>query len=87
MPKGNVSPDIFALPCVTSAYKTMTQGIRYHVEHLIAKPTDWICKYENGEWLVLDDYAYQLTKSSQNLTKSSQNLTKSSQNEEASETE
>ena len=62
VPTGNVSPDIFKLPCVTSAYKTMTQGIRYHVEYMIAKPSDWICKDENGEWLVLDDEEYQAEK-------------------------
>lgn len=72
VPEGNISPDIFKLPCVTSAYKTMTQGIRYHVDYMIAKPTNWICKYENGEWLVLTDDEYQRAKielkSSQNET-------------------
>lgn len=61
IPQGNVSPDIFALPCVSSAYKTMTHGIRYHVEHLIAQPTDWICKRSNGEWIVLTEEEYRKT--------------------------
>lgn len=56
--EGNVSPDIFALPCVTSAYKTMTHGIRYYADCMIAKPSDWICKTKDGEWIVLNNDGY-----------------------------
>ena len=72
VPEGNVSPDIFKLPCVSSAYKNIHGATCYHVGEEIAATNDWICKYENGRWRVLLNWEYQQTKSSQNLTKSSQ---------------
>lgn len=61
-----IAPNIFNLPCVTSAYKTMQGGVRYRVEtpydSQVAKSTDWICKYEDGHWDVLSDKEYKENK-------------------------
>ena len=70
IPDGNVSPDIFRLPCVNCANKRYDKGIEYGVfitrgklfDIYFAYPTEWICKDENGEWLVLDDEEYQAEK-------------------------
>lgn len=58
IPRGSVSPDIFNLPCVTSAYKSLSGSIRYHVGHIIAKAGDWVCRYDDGTWGVLSDDSY-----------------------------
>ena len=54
VPEGNISPDIFKLPCVNGAIKHDEFGIIYRlydsvkVENFLAIPTDWICKYADG---------------------------------------
>ena len=66
VPYGNVSPDIFALPCVNSVKKK--DGIEYGVfvnekfaypSMAHAKPTDWICKNEDGKWIVFNNEEYE----------------------------
>ena len=65
VPRGNVSPDIFALPCVNSVRKK--NGIVYGVfvnwtsaysSMAHARPTDWICKKEDGTWIVFNNEEY-----------------------------
>ena len=65
VPDGNVSPDIFALPCVKSVMKK--NGIVYGVfvkwaftypSMAHARPSDWICKTEDGKWIVLNNDEY-----------------------------
>lgn len=62
VPKGGISPNIWRLPCVVSAYKTMQGGVRYRVETTYdsqtAKGGDWICKHEDGSWDVMTDEEY-----------------------------
>lgn len=69
VPYGNVSPDIFKLPCVNSVRKK--NGITYGVfvdgkteypSMAHAHPSDWICKRENGTWAVLTDEEYEAEK-------------------------
>ena len=62
---GNVSPDIFALPCVNSArkkngieYSVFTNGKFAYPSMAHARATDWICKTEDGKWIVLHDDEY-----------------------------
>lgn len=66
VPTGNVSPDIFKLPCVNSVRKK--NGIEYGVFvkgkfsypcMAYARATDWICKESDGVWNVLTDAEYQ----------------------------
>jgi len=66
VPTGNVSPDIFKLPCVNSVRKK--KGIEYGVfvngtsaypSMAHAFPTDWICKTEDGKWIVLNNEEYE----------------------------
>ena len=63
VPKGNISPDIFHLPCVAWADKT-EEGIVYicsgvdYPNKVEAYPTDWICKKEDGKWYVMSDTEY-----------------------------
>jgi hypothetical protein len=66
IPSGNVSPDIFALPCVRSIDKKLGDDIEYSVwvkigeayDFIYARPSDWICKDERGKWHVLSDKEY-----------------------------
>ena len=58
VPEGYISPDIFSLPCVSSAYKNMRGITCYNVESVVAMPTDWICKDKGGLWHVLSDKEY-----------------------------
>jgi hypothetical protein len=61
VPRGNVSPDIFALPCVELAYKHQGQtwyDVNCCDKKMIALPTRWICKTSTGTWLVLNDDEY-----------------------------
>ena len=62
VPGGNVSPDIWSLPCVVSAYKTIAGNPRYRVEtpygSVTAGPFDWICRYDNGTWDVMTNDQY-----------------------------
>jgi hypothetical protein len=67
VPEGNVSPDIFALPCVECVNKKYDRTIEYGVflrdtglSHYMeyACPTDWICKDSDGKWHVLSDDEY-----------------------------
>lgn len=69
VPAGNVSPDIFKLPCVSAAIKHDQFGIIYRlydsatVGDFLAIPTDRICKSANGRWNVLTEEEYkQFTK-------------------------
>lgn len=69
VPKGNVSPDIFRLPCVLGADKT-DDGVAYLCAINLcddtfkdydihdASATDWICKDDKGKWHVMTDDAY-----------------------------
>lgn len=64
VPAGNVSPDIFKLPCVTGAGKLGDGNTEYSVMngyfqgHEFATYTDYICKADDGCWFVLsaDEY-------------------------------
>ena len=69
VPAGNVSPDIFALPCINWAIKNDEFGIIYQLDDSVAVgrchaiPTNWICKDINGRWDVMTDEQYkQFTK-------------------------
>lgn len=69
VPEGNVSPDIFRMPCVSSAYKTMRGETYYHVDDgLIAGPGDWICRDSPGQWHVLTHEEYQRARAGQKAT-------------------
>ena len=61
---GKMTPTIWNLPCVTSAYKTMLGATYLRVEtrydSAVARPRDWICRFEDGHWDVLTDDEYQL---------------------------
>ena len=64
VPEGNVSPEIFKLPCVVKASKTKGGNTYYTVVsgyfpgHEFADYTDYICKSEDGNWFVLNADAY-----------------------------
>lgn len=61
VPNGNVSPDIFALPCVELAYKIKGQtwyDVNCCDKKMIALPTRWICKTSTGTWIVLNNDEY-----------------------------
>ena len=62
VPKGGISPNIWSLPCVVSAYKTIAGNVRYRVEtpygSVTVSPCDWICKYEDGHWDVMTNDQY-----------------------------
>lgn len=56
VPEGDkISAHIFGLPCVGTAYKTARGGIVYLVEGVMAKAGDWIVRYGDGTWGVVDD--------------------------------
>lgn len=68
VPYGNVSPDIFKLPCVNSVkkkngieYSVFTNGKFAYPSMAHAKATDWICKTEDGKWIVLNNDEYEKT--------------------------
>ena len=73
VPYGNVSPDIFKLPCVAGADKT-DDGVTYICDVNIDNDTyndfdiveasvfDWICKDSEGKWHILTNDEYQRTK-------------------------
>ena len=66
VPKGNISPDIFKLPCVDWAAKDVDGSIGYRlldsaiVENTrrIARAGFWICKDSDGKWRVLTSEEY-----------------------------
>lgn len=62
VPKAGISPYIWSLPCVVSAYKTIAGNTRYRVEtelgSVTAGPFDWICKYDDGSWDVKTNDQY-----------------------------
>lgn len=64
VPAGNVSTDIFKLPCVVGASKTEGGNTYYTVENgyipgqEFAGYTDYICKSEDGKWFVLSAEVY-----------------------------
>lgn len=71
VPKGNVSPDIFKLPCVECVNKKYDRTIEYGVfvtwnkvfDMVYANSTDWICKDAEGRWWVFTDEEYNVLKS------------------------
>ena len=64
VPAGNVSPDIFKLPCVVKASKTKGGNTDYTVvngyykDQELAGYTDYIYKADNGCWFVLSAEEY-----------------------------
>lgn len=66
VPMGNVSPDIFALPCIKMVSKVsernpIPQYWLYKPNPQcwpFALPTDWICKDSKGKWHVMHDDEY-----------------------------
>lgn len=64
VPAGNVSPDIFKLPCVVGASKTgggntdYTVVNGYYQDQELAGYTDYICKADDGCWFVLSAEVY-----------------------------
>lgn len=53
IPYGRVSSDVFALPCVTGAYKTITGRIAYlTITGEIAASGQWLCRDDSGAWFV-----------------------------------
>ena len=62
VPKGGISPNIWSLPCVVSAYKTIAGNVRYRVDtpygNQVASPYDWICKHDDGSWDVMTNDQY-----------------------------
>lgn len=68
VPSGNVSPNIFSLPCVNSVkkkngieYGVFVNGTSAYPSMAHAKATDWICKTEDGKWIVLNNDEYEKT--------------------------
>lgn len=76
VPYGNVSPDIFKLPCIKMVSKVseknpIPQYWLYKPNPQcwpFALPTDWICKTEDGEWIILDNEEYQRIKNNEKAT-------------------
>jgi hypothetical protein len=64
VPAGNVSPDIFKLPCVVGAIKTRGGNTDYTVVNgyfqgrEVAGYCDYICKSDDGKWFVLSAEEY-----------------------------
>ena len=64
VPGGNISRDIFKLPCVDGASKlpngdTMYYCVNsYHHDHDWAEKNDYICKDEYGNWFTLSSEEY-----------------------------
>lgn len=66
VPMGNVSPDIFKLPCVklVSKVSAETPTPQYWLFNPdtqnwpFAQANDWICKDSDGKWHVLADDEY-----------------------------
>lgn len=64
VPAGNVSPDIFKVPCVVEAGKTGGGNTVYTVVNgyfrgqEFAGYTDYICKADDGKWFVLSAHEY-----------------------------
>lgn len=57
IPHGRVSADIFALPCVTSAFKTYSGGIGYHLEDgYSVYEGEWLCRDEDGKWEIFQEH-------------------------------
>ena len=62
VPKGGISPNIWSLPCVVSAYKTIAGNVRYRVDtpygNQVASPYEWRCKHDDGSWDVMTNDQY-----------------------------
>lgn len=63
VPKGNVSPGIFSLPCIDGCAKSHANGDAYYftlqnVKPRLAYAGDWVCKDSKGIWLVLTEKEY-----------------------------
>ncbi len=63
VPGGNVSPDIFNLPCVRSAHKEKDGSAFYLCDVYLdskdyARENDYIFKLEDGSWWVLSAEEY-----------------------------
>lgn len=57
VPEGStISPNIFGLPCVSTAYKNAQGDITYLVDGCVARSGDWIVKYEDGTWGVMEKF-------------------------------
>lgn len=72
VPNGGISPNIWNLECVVSAYKTIAGNVRYRVEtpygSVTASPFDWICKYDDGHWDVMTNDQYKASVELKKLT-------------------
>lgn len=54
IPFGKVSPDIFALPCITGAYKSLAGIITYQMQGgQLATSGQVLCKDESGRWFAI----------------------------------
>ena len=64
IPMGNVSPDIFKLPCIVAACKTYPDGIGYAIGGMMkhARPSEWLCKDKKGNWHVMTNEEYRRMK-------------------------
>ena len=63
IPKGSVSHDIFALPCIDGCGKNHADGSVFYftihtVKPRLAYPGEWLCKDDKGKWHVLTDKEY-----------------------------
>ena len=65
VPGGNVSPDIFKLPCISSAMKLTSGNTIYRCSAayvdggLWAGKGNYICKLDSGKWDVFTSGEYQ----------------------------
>lgn len=68
VPEGNISPDIFHLPCIDGCAKHHDDGSIFYltipkIVPRIVYPGNWLCKDIHGKWHVLTDKQYkQFTK-------------------------
>ena len=62
VPKGNVSPDIFKLPCVIGATKLSDGNTEYtcaiDLSYEYANVGDYICKSDDNRWFTLSAEEY-----------------------------
>ena len=58
IPRGNVSPYIFKLPCIDEVNK-LHEGCVYVGRGICAFETDWLCKDADDRWHVLTNEEYQ----------------------------
>lgn len=63
VPKGNVSSDVFRLPCIDGCAKSHADGNVFYFTIRSIKPRfayggDWLCKDDKGKWHVMTDGEY-----------------------------